>query len=320
MHYSFHQENDKPQRYALYFQRVSIKCEDDSCKTQSSKTLTDDFTSSNDHIHALAIFIFAFYIFVGYILFQTAHASPWPRQPKSLFIATGTEFFKSRGDFLFEPPPLINQDNDLFTRIQSTNYLEFGLNDKWLTSFKINYAISTIRAQGIGVRNSGITEIEGRLQRLILKGKRHVTSLSLGISQNDSAGGGARPQLQSEGIDSEIRLLYGRTHLTKPVKIYSTAEFAYRRRFGSAADQLRGDGQLGISPHDRVLILVDLFSNFSLRNEDEGGADFDVIKIQPSLAFRYYRDWHIQVGSNFEINGRNLPLGNGVFINFWTLF
>ncbi|MEM6539226.1 MAG: hypothetical protein AAF668_16035, partial [Pseudomonadota bacterium] len=58
----------------------------------------------------------------------------------------------------------------------------------------------------------------------------------------------------------------------------------------------------------------------SVRNETPGGADFDIVKIQPSLVWRFSPSLSVRAGGLFEIAGRNLSLGRGAFIALWTEF
>ena len=254
------------------------------------------------------------------LLAQDVLASPWPRTQYSFFTATGTEFFTADGDFIFDVPPLIDSQTDRFQRIQTNTYIEFGLTDRWLISFKANYALTTVTSPNSVVTSNGFTAIEGLIQRTIWQSPNNFFSVALSAGQDNAFSGGVRPGLQSDGIDGEVRVLYGRNFSNTPFSAFATAELAYRRRFGSAADQIRADFKLGAQPHPRVLVLADFFTILSARNEDIGGADFDVIKIQPSVAVRTLGNWRVQTGVNFEVAGRNLDRGNSVFVSLWSSF
>jgi len=169
-------------------------------------------------------------------------------------------------------------------------------------------------------RTSGVAEIEASVQYTIFSDRRGALSLkATGITPTRFEQGG-RPGVLSDGLDAELRALYGRTLTGRPFKIYATAESAYRRRFGDGADQLRGDALVGLEPFGRVLVLLEAQSRFSLRNEKPGGADYDVVILQPSLVFRPSRRWAVQGGVSREAAGRNLDRGTSYFVSLWTEF
>ncbi len=267
---------------------------------------------------ATGIIVGVFVVLFGYA--PPADASPWPRDPWRVFLSSGSDYFSARGDFAFDPPPAENRDDDRFERIATTHYAELGLPLNMQANFKLIYSTATIRTPETMIRSAGLAEIEGQLQYAIFQNRHDVLSVAALVGRINSLSAGVRPQLQSDGLDGGVKLLYGRTLTTKPVKFFMTAEAGYRRRFGTPADQVTLDLKLGFEPMSRLLLLVDGFNSLSLRNEDPGGADFDIYKIQPSVAFRVWRDAWLQAGFNHEIEGRNVVTGNALFLNIWSSF
>jgi len=249
-----------------------------------------------------------------------ADASPWPRDPWRAFLSSGSDYFSARGDFAFDPPPAENRDDDRFERIATTHYAELGLPLNMQASFKLIYSTATIRTAETTIRSAGLAEVEGQLQYAIFQNRKDVLSIAALVGRINSLSAGVRPQLQSDGLDGGAKILYGRVLTTKPVKLFMTAEAGYRRRFGTPADQVTLDLKFGVEPVSRLLFMVDGFNTLSLRNESPGGADFDIYKIQPSLAVRVWRDAWLQAGYNHEIRGRNVVTGNTFFLNVWSSF
>ena len=277
-----------------------------------------------DHPYLLLRSPIRIYAILGILLNSfigsSAVASPWVREPGSLFLSTGSEIFTAEGDFFFEAPPLENRLDDRFLRYQSTNYLEIGVFQNLQLTAKVNYGFTTLSNTGFSVTDSGLSEFEGRVQYEFERGRKHVFSVSGAGGISNSTDSGVRPELVSDGPDGELRFHYGRTHFSKPIKLYSTTEIAYRRRFGTPADQLRLDIQIGLEPFKRVLFLIDSLNTISIRNSHDLGADFDAYKIQPSIAIKIFKRWRLQSGANFEIAGRNLTLGRSIFVNLWSEF
>lgn len=245
-----------------------------------------------------------------------AEASPWPRDKGRLFVATKANFFASTGEealpLALEPPR--------FERFDSDFYGEYGLSKRLTLGTKVVYGHATFFDGFTRTSVDGVAEIEASLQYAVFRGSHDALSVKVtGITPTRFEEGG-RPGVFSDGVDAELRALYGRTLLDGPFKIYVTAEAAYRRRFGDGADQARADVLVGLEPTERVLILLEAQSRFSLRNEDPGGADYDVLLLQPSLVWRAARRWAIQAGATHETAGRNLDRGTGFFLSLWTEF
>lgn len=97
-------------------------------------------------------------------------------------------------------------------------------------------------------------------------------------------------------------------------------ETGYRRRFGDSADQIKSQATVGVEPSSRLLFLLEGFSTFSLGNEKNDGVDYDIVKLQPSLVYRFSRQWAVQAGITEEIHSRNLEPGRTFFIGLWSTF
>lgn len=256
---------------------------------------------------------------------EAADASAWPREKGSIFITSGSDIFRAVGDFTFDPPPLEDSTEDVFQRIQTNSYIEYGLTDKWTVSLKGSYGFFTVSSPNAVVTSDGLTEIEGFIQRQVWRSKKSVLSLGVGAGRINTLGAEGVLGFQSDGIDTELRALYGRTLTQTPFEIFTSAELAYRRRFGIAADQVRADAKIGFKPHERLLVLVDTFSLVSLRNNgiaENGavGADFDVVKIEPAVAIRVYKNLRFHGGVNYEIANRGFSRGRTFFFNLWSEF
>lgn len=252
----------------------------------------------------------------GAAMTSLARASPWSREDDRLFIATRVDYFVAIADAPI--PPKTNPPR--FERVETHAYFEFGLTRRTMIGGKFIYGSSEYDDGFVATAGSGFSEIEGFVQRELLRNNRHALSVRLAAGAPMLLETGARPGLHSNGADLEARVLYGRDLTLKPFKIYATAEAGYRRRFGDAADQIQADFLVGVEPLKNLLILTQAFSTVSLRNEDFGGADYDVVKVQPSIVWRLSRRWSLQAGVSHEAAGRNILLGDAYFFGFWTVF
>ena len=242
---------------------------------------------------------------------SAAHASPWGRPDGEFLIVSRAEYFRA---------DLGASDPGEFRRFESNTYLEFGVTDAVTIGGKAIYGTSWLTDATGTQTASGFSEIEGFAQYRFLDTGDHVASARLAVARPAAFQSGARANLQSDSVDAEAAVLYGRNLVLKPVKIFAAAEAGYRLRFGDAADEIRTQATIGAEPGERWLFLLESFATVSMRNEDAGGADYDVVKIQPSLVYRFSRRWTVQAGMTEEIAGRNLALGRTFFIGLWSAF
>jgi hypothetical protein len=245
-----------------------------------------------------------------------ARASAWAREAGELFVSSRADFFRATAD----APQAPGLAAPRFERFDSDTYTEYGLSRAITIGGKALYGTSVFFDGAATSSASGFSEFEGFVQIEAQRGERSALSFRLSGAAPTSFRTGARPDLVSDGADLEARVLYGRNIALRPVKVFASLEAGYRKRFGAAADQIRADALVGIEPTGRLLMLVEVLSTTSLRNEAPGGADFDVLKIQPSAVWRASRRLTLQVGVTHETAGRNLLLGNTYFIGLWSAF
>ncbi|MEO1014129.1 MAG: hypothetical protein AAFX08_02970 [Pseudomonadota bacterium] len=223
-------------------------------------------------------------------------------------MATRLDAFRARGEA-----------GDTFERLDAGLYAEHGVFASTMIGTKIIYG--SARSAGPGFENtaSGIVEVEGFAQRTIASGAFGVVSARTAIARPASLAAGARPGLAADGVDLEARALYG-IGFGGPVAGFFSLEAAYRGRTGLAADQARFDAILGFEPHQDFLLMAEAQTAFSVGDPRPGGADFDVVKLQPSIVWRANSKFALRAGGLIEVASRNLTPGRGVFISFWSEF
>ncbi len=246
-----------------------------------------------------------------------AAASPWARADNDLLVISRADYFNADLGRVNTIDGLVDSR---FERLEANTYVEFGLTDNITIGGKALYGTSWLTRGATVETVSGFSEVEGFGQYQLFRSHAHAGSLKLATARPARFSSGARPELESDGVDVKFSALYGRNILIRPIKIFTSAEFGYRKRFSDSADQVLIDATIGIEPSDRFVLLVDLFSTISLRNETNNGADFDIVKIQPSLLWRATGRWALQAGLTEEIAGRNISRGRTVFVGLWSSF
>ncbi|NOX83970.1 MAG: hypothetical protein GXP06_13490 [Alphaproteobacteria bacterium] len=258
-----------------------------------------------------------FICFIVLVASSTAAASPWARADNELFVISRADYFKAD----LGPVNTINGIVDSrFERLMSNTYVEYGLTDNITIGGKALYGTSWLTRGRDTETASGFSEVEAYIQHQAFRSSTHAGAVRLAAARPANFSSGARPELQSNGVDMDVSALYGRNMITTPVKIFTTTEIGYRKRFGGAADHIRMDATIGFEPSDRFLVLFDFFSTISMQNENIGGADFDIVKIQPSLLWRATKRWAFQAGMTEEVASRNISTGRTYFFGLWSRF
>ena len=251
------------------------------------------------------------------VLGSAAFASPWTRADNELLIISRADYFKA------DLGPVNTSDgmvDSQFERFDSNTYVEFGLTDNIMLGAKAVYGTTWLRRGADIETATGFSEIEGFGQYQVFRSNIDAGSARVAFSRPSNFSSGARPALQSDGVDIDASILYGRNLADDGLKIFTTIEAGFRKRTGAAADQVRLQSTVGIEPSEKWLLLVETFATISLRNEQNNGADFDVVKVQPSVLWSYSKRWGIQIGATEEITGRNIALGRTFFIGLWSRF
>lgn len=242
-----------------------------------------------------------------------ATASPWARPPGELLIINTSDYFHA--DLTREDPR-----GAVFDRIDANVYVEFGLARHVTVGGKAVYSTAWLTRQSRADSSAAFSEIELFAQYEILRDARQAASVRIAAARAAPFGASAANALKTEDGDLELAALYGRDFPQFPVKIFAAAEAGFRRRFGAPADQLRFQATFGVEPHRRIVILAEGLGTLSVRNEADDGADYDRIRLQGSVIWRFTPRFALQLGAGKDIATRRLAPGESYFIGVWTAF
>ncbi len=237
-----------------------------------------------------------------------AAASPWNRADGGVFVANRIDYFRSA------------TADGSYARIDSDAYVEWGLTDHWMAGGKAVFGAAFISDPSGQRAVSGFGESDAFLQRQLQRGKHSATALRLAGVWSGDVTDGARPGEEAGGFDVDLRALHGRDVLLRPVKVFVAAEAGYRYRFSGAADQARAEFLVGLEPSRRFLVLLEAQSIISIRNNQRGFDDFDLVKAQASLVFHATKRWSVVGGARTEFAARGVEPGDAFSLGFWTEF
>lgn len=242
-------------------------------------------------------------------------ASPWGRNAGELFVSNKSNYFIATSA---APDPL-TQDALRFERIDADLYVEWGAGWGLTAGGKAIFGTSTF-FDGVSTTSAtGVVEFEGFLQGLLSKSEHDALSLRVASAKPTRFQSGSRPDLASDGVDAEVRVLYGRDLILRPIKVFATVETGYRRRFGPGADQIRADTLIGLE-RGRNLFLVEALTTKSVGAALAGGTRYDLVRLQATAVRRLGKRTSLQIGVAREAAGRGVLRGDGVFVGFWAEF
>ncbi len=242
-----------------------------------------------------------------------ANASPWTRIDGEALVISRTDYFHA--DLTPQDPA-----GGSFRAFTSDTYIEYGLTDNIMLGGKVAYGSSWLLSTHSNLTSTGFSELEGFLQYQLIRNERHAASLRVSSGRPAAFHPDARNDLKTGGADVELAALYGNDLFRAPLKVFVAAEIGYRKRIGPSADIIKTQFTLGVEPSPRWVFMLEGFSTTSLRNAEPGGGDYDLIKLQPSLLYRFNHRWAVQGGMSQDVSARNLSPGRSYFISLWSAF
>ncbi|MEL6359550.1 MAG: hypothetical protein AAFR21_00590 [Pseudomonadota bacterium] len=248
-------------------------------------------------------------IAIAVLFVVPAIAAPWTRPQGDIFVETRVDYFR------------VNPQTDFrFERLETNQYLEVGVFPQVMIGGKLSYGQTWVTDGGTSFSASGVSEFEGFVQHTVLQNSTGVVSVKASGAIPRSIDAGVRTGLSNDGPDAELRLLGGFDIKPLPWKLFVTGETAYRRRFGNGSDEVRLDGLIGVQPSEQWLFLGEAMGSFAVGNAEDGGADYDVVRLVPSAIYRLSSRYSLRAGASFEVATRNLDPGRRVFIGLWAEF
>jgi len=237
-----------------------------------------------------------------------AFASPWNRTNGGVFVSTKIDYFAS------------STAVSRYRRLDTDNYLEWGATSRLMAGGKLLYGQAWSDDALSSTSASGVSEAAGFIQAQLLRTRASAFALKVAGGVEGDAFAGARPGAADGGGYIDARLLFGQDIIAAPVKIFAAAEAGYRARIGASASQWRLDGQIGVSPASRLLVLAGADAIVATGSADPGGDDYDVVKLSASAVWRFSTRYSLIAGVRKEVAARNIEPGRSVFLGLWTEF
>ncbi len=240
---------------------------------------------------------------------EPAGAGAWTQAPGASFIALSNSTYGA--------------DDGGYEEIYASIYAEHGFREGITLGGALELTTPTGRAAPL---DDTLTASAFARFRLRVGAAGDPVSVQIGaLYEGGGVEAGAPLQRAGDGLDIDLRGLYGRGFPTALGDAYFDAQAAFRIRTGDPADELRLDLTLGLRPEapwlgENWLVVAQSFGVLSLRNEAEGRDGFDSLKLAPSLAYRIGPGLTAGVGAEREIAGRNIDKGLRLKAFVWREF
>ncbi len=240
-----------------------------------------------------------------------------------LFLTLGQ--YQAKSQFLEDKKSSNFSNNGKFTKYELSYYLLYSLRDNlavfasgpMINNLKFSNDSSSIDFTGSGDQALGARYLLKKDYESVVALQALVTVPLYSDTANPGPGNGQN--------DVELRYLHD---LYQIMGIdFISLEAAYRHRLEAPADQMRLDITGGKS-FKSFLLMGHIFYTQSLKN-DKGidsnvnpyvSKDYDLLKIGPSIAWKYKQTESLQLGILKDAYGRNIGDGHYIYLSWWKDF
>lgn len=274
-------------------------------------------------MHSLKILLKLFLVALSSLaVTSNAHAGAWLQQEGqgeliiNYTIFSSDEVFDESGD---------RQSSSNFAKNEFNPYFEYGLADEITIGGSVSY--QSVISEGNLTQSDSLrfSFFDVFARTYLFNNDDFVVSIEprLHVPVNADA------SLNPEGNDPipELKLSLG-----APFKLWNQYSFVdvsgtYRFRDEDSLgnelkDILKLEGSLGLKVEEDVLLLGQIFHEQSLNRQtgDNTPGNFDLTKLQLSIAYDYWETVFLQVGAFTNIDGVNTSAGNGLLFSAWYKF
>jgi protein XagA len=207
-----------------------------------------------------------------------------------------------------------------YTQLEYSPYVEYGLTNRWTVGFqpRLQY-VTQSGLPGTG-HTLGLVQMNLFARYEVYRDDSNALSMQgqVGIP---GAATGINPELAQPNAEYEGRVLYGHDfRLPNGWPAFLDVEAGYRLETDGNANQVRGDGTLGVYPSSRWTILVQSFNTVSVSPALPGDFDYNLNRVEISAVYSLTKRTAIQFGAWRDVAGKNISLGDAGIVALWYQF
>lgn len=244
-----------------------------------------------------------------------AHAGAWTEpagRGQAIFsIATmeGADGFAADGGAVGLPP---------YRKLDATTLIEYGWTD-WLTLIADPELLSVTTAMPHAVYDGFGQSAAGARLRLW-----HNADAVLSLQGTVALPGTSRlanpAQLGAADVQTDWRVLYGKSFSLGRWTGFTDMEFGYRTRAGAPADEVHLDVTLGVRPMPRLTLMLQSFTTATVGPARAPFLPGRWTKLEASVVYDITRHWSVQAGALTTVLGVNALRERGFVAAIWRRF
>ena len=266
-------------------------------------------------------------LFVGCVaLAGSTQAQPWPRAEGELFTSPSFSVYSTVRQTNSDGSVSGIPNGGRFTGYRLGVYFEYGLTPRWTVQGLLNSSYETFSDANVRQRNLSPGDQLLGVRYALLDGS-WAASLggTVGVPWLYSLD--HRPLPGYGQYSAQLNGAIGRGVSFAGNNGWSLFKAGYRRYFGGASDQLRGQLLLGLRFTQRWGLLTQLNGTLALQkgrfrlNQDLSNPNvqsgYSVLKANASVMYEYSPRATVQIGLYREVVGADSGLGGGGIVSLW---
>lgn len=253
------------------------------------------------------------------------HAAAWPQGKgrgqviDTLSLYTTDTYFGPSSGYRYRIPQLP------FAKLENSVYAEYGWSDAMTIGLNTSYQYNRLDSTP-SVNSNGLSDTQLFVRQMLWKGEGRVVSVQPMVKLPSPWSDDPLLPTSTQGVDAELRLLYGEGFELWGLPHFYNSEIAYRQRMSDASNEWHFDETLGLRMTPGVMLLFQAFVTVSEGGPGASGfavvnsSDYDLAKGQFSVVTKITDALSLQIGAFDHTYGRNTGAGGGLFLSLWMDF
>lgn len=267
-----------------------------------------------------------FLVLISLSIFWTlpAYAGAW-LQPKgrgqiilnSLYYTSDSRY----DDYGFRQP------QSTYQKYEINPYIEYGLYEELTIGANLSLqSVAQDNARGISQKTTALGDSEFFVRTPVWQNKKLFISAAPMIKIPSPSSSNDTPRVGSSYPDLALGLSLGSHFHAYGRKHFVDVGYTYRHRLGKPLDQMQLSTTIGLSITDRWSLLSQAFTTtrtstpISPSFTQSASDDYDLLKLQISVVYRFTDRTSFQFGAFGDVAGRNVGIGRGTLFSVWRTF
>jgi hypothetical protein len=210
-------------------------------------------------------------------------------------------------------------------------YLEYGLYDGVTVGANLFLQHASQLPGGTNLEpnnyNYGIGDSEFFIRTRLWQQDGFVLSAEPMVKLHSPFSFDKQPAIGSNHPDTGVTFSAGYGFSAYGLNHFANIDLGYRYRFGKEKDQIKFAASLGVSVHEQLMIMPQIFVTRRTDSGNSGAAyvesssnDYNLTKLQLSAIYKMDEQTSWQLGGFYHAHARNTGTGNGLMLAWWRRF